>query len=81
MGKGDVNGGNMTRKNTRPQRIDADFERDMKQIAKIRLDKGLAKFNMRDLSIAEQTKLLRRTEGYRKSLDELKVKPKREYLR
>jgi len=67
-----------TRKNSRPQRIDKDFELDMKEIAKIRLTKGLAKFNPRDLSMPEMTKLLRRTQGYRFSLEELKNKPRKE---
>lgn len=69
-----------TRRNSRPQRIDKDFEKDMKEIAKIRLTKGLAKFNPRDLSMPEMTKLLRRTQGYQFSLEELKNKPKKENL-
>ena len=71
----------MARRNTRPQRIDSDFEKEMKAIAKIRLDKGLAKFNIRDLSMTEMTRLLRKTNGYQISLNELKVKPKKESKR
>lgn len=59
-----------------PQRIDPDFEKEMRQIARIRLEKNLAKLNPRDLSLAEMTRLLRRTDGYRMSLEELKIKPK-----
>lgn len=68
----------MAQRQNPPSRIYPDFEKDMKQIAKIRLDKGLAKLTPRDLSVAEMTRLLRRTEGYKLSLRELQVKPKRE---
>jgi len=67
----------MIKRNAPPQRIDPDFFGDMKQIAKIRLARGLANLNPRDLSCAEMTRLLRRTQGYRLSLEELKTKPKR----
>jgi len=65
---------------TRIQRINTDFERDMKEIARIRLTKGLARFKPQELSIAEMTKLLRRTQGYQLSLNELKNLPKKENL-
>lgn len=58
-------------------RNDPEFIKDMKKMAKIRLDKGLANFNPKELSIAEMTRLLRRTDGYRISLNELSNKPKR----
>jgi len=70
----------MAKKNSKAQRMDPGFEDDMRKIAKIRLDKGLAKFNSRDLGMPEMTKLLRRTSGYRISLEELKNKPKRESI-
>ncbi len=60
-----------------PQRIDPFFEMDMKGVARIRLDRGLAKLNPKELSMAEMTRLLRRTEGYQLSLEELKFKPKK----
>lgn len=62
---------------TPPQRIDPIFEKEMRDIAKIRLEKGLAKFNPKALSIREMTNLLTKTEGFRKSMEELKIKPKR----
>lgn len=61
-------------------RMDSNFQRDMKEIAKIRLQKGLAKFNQKDMGTAEMTRLLRRTQGFRLSLEELKTKPKRENI-
>ena len=67
----------MANKNTSPIRVDLNFAKEMKNIAKIRLDKGLAKFNPRELSTAEMTRLLRRTQGYGISLEELKTKPKK----
>lgn len=66
----------MIRRNTPPQRIDPDFAKEMKEVAKIRLNKNLANFSPRDLSLAEMTRLLRRTNGYQISLEELKTKPK-----
>ena len=70
----------MAKKNTSPQRLDPNFIDDMKRIAKVRLDKGLANFTPRCLSMPEMTKLLRRTNGYKLSLEELKIKPKKENL-
>ncbi|GIW67817.1 MAG: hypothetical protein KatS3mg096_712 [Candidatus Parcubacteria bacterium] len=67
----------MKRKNTPPVRVDPDFFEDLKKIAQIRLEKGLANFNIRELSFPEMTRLLRRTNGYRISLEELKTRPKR----
>jgi len=61
-------------------RIDMDFEKDMREMAKCRLLKGLANFRPKEVSIAEMTKLLRRTQGYQISLNELKTKPKKENL-
>lgn len=65
----------MTSKNTKPVRVDIDFEKDMRGALKIRLVKGLATMN--ELGMAEMTRLLRRTTGYQLSLEELKTKPKR----
>lgn len=66
---------------TKPQRVDPEFAKDMQRLAQIRLSKGLAKFNYRELSIREMTRLLRRTEGYNLSKKELETKPKREDIR
>lgn len=66
-----------SKKNTKVKRVDPEFEMDMKIIAKTRLDKGLARLSARELSMAEMTRLLRRTDGYRISLEELKTKPKK----
>lgn len=67
----------MTRKKSHPQRVDTEFEKDMKNVAKIRLAKGLARLNPKELSMSEMTRLLRRTDGYKTSLFELQTKPKR----
>ncbi len=69
----------MAKKNPPIVRVDSEFEREMKKIAKIRLDKGLARLSPKELSMAEMTRLLRRTEGWQISLNELKIKPKRRY--
>jgi hypothetical protein len=70
----------MAKINSKLVRIDKEFEEDMKKIARIRLNLGLARFNPKELSAAEMTRLLRRTLGYKQSLEELKIKPKRENL-
>ena len=67
----------MARKNTPITRIDPDFQRDMKLVALERLNRGLARLNPRDLSMAEMTKLMRRTDAYPNLLAELRTKPKR----
>ena len=67
----------MAKKNKPVGRLDPEFEKEMREIARIRLTKGLAKINPRELSLAEMTRLLRRTNGYKISLKELKLKPKR----
>jgi len=69
----------MAKKNSSIGRIDPEFSLDMKQVAKVRLDRGLAKLNARDLSLAEMTRLLRRTQGYKISIEELKTKPKKQW--
>lgn len=70
----------MAKKNAPPIRVDPFFADELKKLAKVRLDKGLAKFNPQALSMAEMTRLLRRTQGYKLSLEELKTKPKKENL-
>lgn len=71
----------MAKANTKPARPNSEFLMDMQLIAKERLNRGLARMNMRDLSFAEMTRLLRRTQGYRMSLEELKSKPKKENIK
>ena len=70
----------MSKKNTKPVRVDPEFEEDMKKVARMRLDKGLANFNPRELSMAEMTRLFRRTNSYPFLLEELKTKPKRRQI-
>lgn len=69
----------MTRR-TRPQRIDPDFEKDMRKMATIRISKGLAKPLPKEISIAEMTRLARKTKSYEPMLQELATKPKKENL-
>lgn len=71
----------MARKINPPQRIDPDFERDMKLVARARLNSGLARLRPSELSVAEMTKLMRRANSYPNLLKELKTKPKRENLK
>ena len=59
-------------------RINPDFEREMKELARVRLSKGLAKMNTKELGTAEMTRLLRKTDGYKISLKELQTKPRTE---
>jgi len=61
----------------KPQRVDGEFLREMKALAKMRYMNNLAK---KEPSFAEMTRLLRRTSGYNQSITDLKLKPKREDL-
>ena len=61
----------------KPQRIDPDFEKEMRAVAVIRLQKNLAQLKPSEISLAEMTRLLRRTQGWQMSLEELKNKPKK----
>jgi hypothetical protein len=65
------------RKNSCPTRIDSDFAKELKKIAEIRVKKGLANLKKEEISAVEMTRLLRRTNGWRISLEELMTKPKR----
>ncbi len=67
----------MAKKTSPPTRIDPDFFKDMKKMALVRANKGLAKISPRDMSMTEMTRLFRRTEGYKMGLEELSWKPKR----
>ena len=67
----------MAKKNKPVGRLDPEFEKEMREMARIRLTKGLARVNPREISLAEMTRLLRRTNGYKISLEELKLKPKK----
>ena len=64
----------MARKNSQGQRLDQEFIKEMKTLAKMRYLKNLAK---KEPSFREMTNLLRRTQGYKQSVEELKTKPKR----
>lgn len=66
---------NVKKKKGGIQRIDPAFIQEMRNLAKARYFKNLAK---REPSFVEMTSLLRRTQGYKMSLEELKTKPKRE---
>jgi hypothetical protein len=63
--------------NSKPSRIDPSLEKSMREVAKIRLQKGLADLKPKEVSVREMTRLLTRTEGFQLSLNELKTKPKR----
>ena len=65
------------RNNPKVERIDTDFAKEMRKVAAIRVGKGLAQLKKEDISLREMTSLLRRTDGYKQSLEELKTKPKK----
>jgi len=64
------------KKNTRPMRTDADFFKDLDEILKTRIKKGFIT-NRKKMNFPHITKIARRTESYRKMLEELKTKPER----
>ena len=59
------------------ERIDIGFRDSMKNAAKIRIAKGLAKPIPKEISLSEMTRLLKNTEGFQISMEELETKPKR----
>lgn len=65
----------MTKNKVSMQRVDEDFVKDMRTLAKMRYFKNLAK---KEPSLKEMTALLRRTQGWGISTEELKNKPKKE---
>ena len=65
----------MAKKNTITGRLEPEFVKEMKELAKMRYFRNLAK---KEPSIAEMTALLRKTNGWQICKEELKVKPKRE---
>lgn len=60
----------------RPERIDPIFKDTLRNIAKERLTKGLSKAMPKELSFAEQTRLLMKTSGWKIAIEELRTKPK-----
>ena len=67
--------------NTIPSRIDSKFCSDLKDVSRVRLSKGFSNMNPRELGIPEMTRLVRRTDSWRKVLDELKTRPKKENIK
>jgi len=59
-------------------KVDTDFAKEMKELAKFRYFKGLEK--VKEPSLPEITRLLRRTNSYKGSIFELKTKPRKEEI-
>ncbi len=66
-----------SKKNSLLMRVDPEFLKELRKLSMIRLNKGFARFNPRELGTAEMTRLLRRTQGWQQSVKELMTKPKR----
>lgn len=58
-------------------KVDADFEKELRALAKERYMKNLEK---QEPKLPEMTRLLRKTQGYKQSIFELKTKPRKEDL-
>lgn len=58
-------------------RVDPEFEREMRELAKLRYFKGLEN---KEPKASEMTRLLRRTDSWKNALSELKTKPRKENL-
>ncbi len=61
-------------------RVDPVFAQTMKELAELRLKKGLARMNKEETSCREMTRLLTKTLGFKQSIEEMKIKPKKEDL-
>ena len=59
-------------------RIDPEFEKEMRELAKFRYFKNLEKTEPK---ISEMTRLLRKTDAWKQGIFELKTKPRREELK
>ncbi len=57
------------------QRVDTNFLKDMKSLAKFRYFKNLEK---KEPTFPEMTRLLKKTDGWKQSQFELKTKPRKE---
>lgn len=66
------------KKKSKPQRIDPVTERQLRDVMRVRIRKGLADpFNREEISLREATFLARTTDNWPKVLQELREKPKR----
>ena len=68
---------NLNRNRTVVGRTDPEFIREMKELAKFRYFKNLEK---KEPSLAEMTRLLRRTDAWKQGIIELKTKPRKENI-
>ena len=65
----------MSRKNSRNIRVDGNLADDLEKLKNIRVVNGLA--NTSEMTTPEITGLLRKTQGWKISIEELKRKPKK----
>lgn len=66
--------------NGKPMRADPEFVKTMKELARIRYDKGLSNFHPKELGTAEITRLAMRSPYWKNVVEDLKTKPKKENL-
>ena len=60
----------------KPERLDPVFKETLRAIAQERILKGLSKALPYEMSFAEQTRLLMKTDGWKMAINELRTKPK-----
>jgi len=65
------------KKKTQPERVDPEFRKEMRDLAKFRYMRNLER---KEPSFSEMTRLLRRTQSWKGVEQELRTKPKREDL-
>lgn len=65
----------------KPQRVDKEWIKIARETMKERYDRGLAKFNSKELGLAEYTRLQMRAPSFKKLIEELKTLPKRENVK
>lgn len=59
------------------QRTDPELVKDLRDVAGIRVTKKFLQAKPKDVSLRNMQRLLRRTEGYKMALEELKTKPEK----
>jgi len=65
------------KRNTKPVRVDGNFEKRMRDIMSDRLQKKLARFDLREIGMPEATRLALRCPSWPKVEEELRTLPKR----
>ncbi len=71
----------MAKKKDELIRVDPVMAQTLRELARWRVHRGLAKMNKEEISTREMSRLLTKTLGFKQSVEEMKTKPKKEDLK